>query len=60
MTAYDAGIEPAYCRSCGIELNIDEQYEAECERCRYRDGEDMSQALTDFATRYHYAQTQSN
>lgn len=60
MTAYDDGIEPVYCHTCGIELNIDEQYEVECERCRYRDKEDMSQALTDFAMRYHYGQIQSN
>lgn len=60
MTAYDDGIEPVYCHTCGIELNIDEQYEVECERCRYPAEEDMSQAATDFAMRYHYGQIQSN
>jgi hypothetical protein len=54
-------VSPVCCANCGIELNIDEQYEVECWQCRIRDrSEDTSQVLTEIAMRYHYAQTQSN
>lgn len=59
--------EPAYCHNCGVELDADEHHEVECWPCRSRtrdkedrDEQDMSQALTDFAMRYHYGQIQSN